>query len=524
MANFDVIIRNGTIYDGVSSEPRLEDIGIKGKQIAAVDRLRGASADLEIEAATKIVAPGFIDIQNHSDSYLTILEIPSQDSLVAQGITTVVFGQCGTSLAPLANLEAIRSLQKWHSLAGANINWLSFAEYFSALENYPLGVNVTSLVGHSTLRRGLLRDAVRPATREEIQIMDKMLRESLASGAAGGSMGLVYAHEADTGQEELMAMAKTIAVHKKLLSVHLRSEGSHLIDALNEVVAFGEAEGVKLKIPHFKVRGKMNWPVIQEALAILDRAYQRGVNIFFDVYPYTTSWNVLYTYLPKWAYEGGRQGIIQNIKNPGIREKILAYLKGSELNLGQVFVATSEVNSAFVGKTLSQIAANQETTVEEAMLNVLLATQAQVIVFDHNLSEDVLEILMKHPLSLIGSDGAGYDYHFSPAHGLVHPRCFGSFPKFLSMVRDRKLMSLDEAIRKITSRPAEKIGLSKRGTIKVGNFADIVVFEPRSVGSSASYENPYQEPDGIDQVFVNGKLAYSSGKEKRESGGEVLRI
>jgi N-acyl-D-amino-acid deacylase len=524
MASFDVIIKNGTVYDGVSSEPRLLDIGISGKEIKAIDKLSGANAGRIIEADSKFVTPGFVDIQNHSDSYLTLLEIPSQDSLVAQGITTVAVGQCGTSLAPLVSPEALKSIQKWHSLAGANLNWLTFEEYFRALKDYPLGVNVLSLVGHSTMRRGLLRDEVRPATKEEILIMERLLRESLEAGAAGCSLGLVYAHEVDTGQEELLSVAKIIGEHQKLLSVHLRSEGRHVIDAINEVVEFGQVRGAKFKISHFKVRGKQNWPAVEEALAILDRAYQKGVDIFFDVYPYTTSWTVLYTYLPKWAYEGGRQNILQNIKNPATREKILAYLKSSELNLAQVFIATSETNSAFIGKNLAEISANQEISIEQALLNVLAATQAQVIAFDHNLSEDVLEILLKHPLSIVGSDGAGYDYHFSPAHGLIHPRCFGTFPKFLQMVREKKIMTWDAAIRKITSRPAEKLGLHKRGVLKPGNFADIVVFDPYAVGSPASYENPYQEPDGIDYVFVNGKLAYQAHGEQNEQAGEILRI
>lgn len=525
MATFELLIKNGTILDGVTGQAYQADVGIVGQEIKAVGKLGVARARQTILADTKYVAPGFIDIQNHSDSYFTILEIPTQDSLLTQGITTIAVGHCGTSLAPLSHPEALKSVQKWHSLAGANVNWLTFAEYLQALGNYPLGVNVLSLVGHSTLRRGLLRDEIRPATQEEIKIMEKLLADSLAEGAGGVSLGLVYAHEVDASHEELVSVARVIAGQNRLLSVHLRSEGAHVPEALTEVLALApDALSAKFKISHFKIRGQSNWRLLEEALAVMDRAYQRGTDIFFDVYPYTTSWNVLYTYLPKWAYQGGRTAVLQNLKNPSMRQKILANLRDQNQNLGSIFIANSETNPAFVGKTLAQVAANQEVSVEEALLNVLAATGTQVIGFDHNLSEEVLDVLLKHPLSVIATDGAGYDFNFSPAHGLVHPRCFGAFPKFLSMVRERKLMSWEAAIRKITARPAEKLGLKNRGTLKVGSFADVVVFDPRAVGSRASYENPYQQAQGIDYVVVNGKLAYNSREDLRQLAGAVLQI
>ena len=522
---FDLIIKNGTILDGIANEGRLADVGIAGGKIAAVDDLKNARAARVIDARQKYVAPGFVDAQNHSDSYFTLLEIPAVPSLVAQGITTAAVGQCGTSLAPLSGPAALKSIQKWHSLAGANINWLSFAEFFEALSGYPLGVNVASLAGHATLRRGLVGDQIRAATPEEIKIMEKLILDSFAAGAAGVSLGLMYAHEADSSAAELASAAGLAARSKKLLSVHLRSEGAHLVQAVDEALALAAAApGTNLKISHFKARGRQNWPFQAEALAHLDQAYQRGVNVWFDVYPYSTSWTVLYTYLPKWAYEGGRSAILNNLQNRSAREKMAAYLRDQEQNLGSVFIATSETNPALVGKTLAQVAANQEVSVEEALLNVLSATSTQVIAFDHNLSESHVEQLLRHPLSVIATDGAGYDFAYNPGHGLLHPRCFGTFPKFLSMVREKKLMTWGEAVKKITSRPAEKLGLKDRGKIVKGAAADLVVFDPKTVGSRATYENPYVEPDGIELVLVGGKIAYSSTEGTRETAGKILRI
>src|SRR3989338_3611139 len=438
--SFDILIRNGKVLDGIADKAYSADIGISGGMIKSVGNLRGARAVQTIPADGLFVAPGFIDPQNHSDSYLTLLEIPSMDSLVTQGITTIIVGHCGTSLAPLASPEALKSIQKWHSLVGANINWQTYAEYAKILSHYPLGANVMGLVGHATVRRGLIGDQIRTATVEEILMIEKMLSDSFDAGAMGVSFGLVYAHEVNSSKQELISVAKMVAGREKILSVHLRSEGSGVVQALEEVIEIAQESGAALKISHFKIRGQKNYEHLEGALAEIDRAYQRGVNVFFDVYPYTTSWTVLYTYLPKWAYEGGRNAILDNLRDSALRRKILAYLRDQEeKSLNDIVIATSETNPALVGKTLRQIAANQEVSVEEALLNMVAVTNAQVVVFDHNISQDSLPVLLKHPLSLIASDGAGYDFVYSPSHGLVHPRCFGTFPKFLGLVRDKKV-------------------------------------------------------------------------------------
>ncbi len=521
---FDVLIKGGTVLDGIAKEGQLLDVGISGREIKAVGDLREARAGLTIEAAEKYVAPGFIDIQSHSDSYLTLLDISTQDSLVAQGITTIAVGHCGTSLAPLASPDALKSVQKWHSLAGANINWQTFEEYLTALDRHPLGVNVLSLVGHATLRRGLLGDEVRPATGEEVAMMSSLLKQSLKSGAAGMSLGLIYSHEVDASASELEATARLVADSRKLLSVHLRSESGHIVEALEEAIGLAKVAKARLKISHFKIQGRKNWDLLDQALGSLDRGYQQGVDVFFDVYPYTTSWTVLYTYLPRWSYEGGRAGILRHLAEPSSRQRILSYLRALDQDLASIFVATSETNPAFVGKNLAQIAANQEVSIEEALLNVLSATSSQVVVFDHNLSSEVLMTLLGHPLSVVASDGAGYDLNYPSVQGLVHPRCFGTMPRFLSLVRDQKLMGWAAAIKKITSRPAEKLGLRKRGRLAPGMFADLVVFDPRDIGSRASYENPYQAADGIAYVLVNGSVSFSSQGGAGKPAGQVLRV
>ncbi len=520
---FDILIKKGTVIDGLANEPFAADVGIVGNRIKAVGNLQQARGRQEISAADCFVTPGFIDIQNHSDSYLTLLDHPGMDGLVSQGITTVLVGHCGTSLAPLPSAEAFKSIQKWRSLVGANINWQTFDEYLAALSGYPLGANVAGLVGHATVRRGILGDQLRAATPEESRIVDDVLRRSMDAGAFGVSLGLVYAHEVNSSEQELLAVAKATASREKLLSVHLRSEGSHVVPALSEVIDLAEKAGTALKISHFKIRGQSNYHYLDEALSTIDRAYQRGVEVFFDIYPYTTSWTVLYTYLPKWAYEGGKKSILQNLKDRTARERILVHLRGLEANLGAVFVASAESNPGLAGKTLAQIAVNQEVSVEEALLRVLGGTAAQAIVFDRNLSEDIMLSLLAHPLSVVASDGAGYGFAYSATQGLVHPRCFGAMPRFLSLVREKKFMSWSEAIKKITSRPADKMKLSNRGRIAVGAAADLVIFDPETIGSRATYENPYQEADGVSYVLVNGQVAFAARAESRATAGKILK-
>ena len=520
---YDILIKNGMVLDGVANEPYPADIGISGNTIKAIGNLSAAKGAAELSAKDCFVCPGFVDIQNHSDSYLTILDNPGMAGLVSQGITTIYLGHCGTSLAPLTSPEAIKSIQKWRALAGANINWQTYAEYLEALSRYPLGVNVAGLVGHATVRRGMVGDQPRADTEQEIKIVEQVIRRSLDEGAKGVSLGLVYAHEVDSSEKELLSVAKVAASREKILSAHLRSEGSHVVAALSEVIDLAEKSGAALKISHFKIRGEKNYHFLDEALSVLDRAYQRGVKVNFDVYPYTTSWTVLYTYLPKWAYEGGRTAILRHLKDRMARERILAYLKGTETNLGSVFVASAETNPGFAGKTLSQIAINQETSVEEAFLRVIEATSAQAIAFDRNLSEEVMFTLLKHPLGVVATDGAGYGFAFSAAQGLVHPRCFGAMPKFLSLVREKKLMTWTDAIKKITSRPADIMRLGNRGRIAAGATADIVVFDPKTVGSRATYENPYVAADGINFVVVNGQVAFSSREHATAAAGRVLK-
>lgn len=507
----DILIKNGEVIDGSGKKPRFKsDVGITNGKITDLDTdIPEYKAKTVIDAKGLVVAPGFVDIQNHSDSYWTLFDQPDATSLLSQGITTMVVGNCGSSLAPLSNSESIKTIQKWHNLGGINLNWTTFAEFLQAVDK-KIGLNVASLVGHATLRRGLLGDAIRKSSSDEIQIMRELLKVALSQGAFGLSMGLVYAHEVNSSTEELLELAESLKLANGYLSVHLRSEGGHILESLDEVIEIAQKSGVPIKISHFKIREKKNWNHAESVIKRIEAAYHKGLNISFDVYPYDTSWNVLYTYLPKWAYEGGRNEILKVIASPIERKKIIEFLKAQEHDYKKIIIATSEGNPGFIGKSISDIAHNSGSSNHEALLNILAAVTTQAIAFDHNLSDQHVKDFMKSPLSMIATDGAGYS-DFSGTN-LVHPRCFGAMPKFLSWVREEKKISWEEAIRKITSQPASLLKFRDRGIIAKNNIADITVFDPNKIVDRATYEKPYQLSDGVTHVFVNGKLAFADGK------------
>jgi N-acyl-D-amino-acid deacylase len=332
-------------------------------------------------------------------------------------------------------------------------------------------------------------------------------------------MGLVYAHEVNSSLEELQEIVGNLKPANKYLSVHLRSEGSHILESIDEVIDLAAINQIPIKISHIKIRGKKNWPLFDRVMNKLEVAYHQGLSISFDVYPYSTSWSVLYTYLPKWAYEGGRSQILRMISDPMSRRKILDSLRDQSEEFKTIIVAEASGNSNFIGKTLAQIADNQSVSVEEAILNIIAATQAQVIVFDHNLSEEQVELFCASPLSMIATDGAGFN---QSSAGLVHPRCFGTMPRFLKRTREKKLLKWEQAIKKLTGEPAGLLGLSNRGVIAKNNAADIVVFDPQTVTDKADYKNPDLLSEGIDMVLVNGKMAYAP-KQVFSTAGAVIK-
>lgn len=518
---YSIVIKNGTVVDGTGNPGKILDIAIQGDKIVNIAENINSPAQKIIDATGKVVSPGFIDLQNHSDSYWQIFDNPSLESLTSQGFTTILVGNCGASLAPLLTHDALLAMQKWHNLDGVNINWVSFSEFIEEISKKSFGCNIASLVGYSTLRRSIVGDQIRSLEKTELNALKKALTESLEAGAFGLSNGLSYAHEIIISELELFELAKIIKKYNSLFAIHLRSEGREIIEAIDEAIDIANNTEVNTLISHLKIKGENNFPKFSEALTLIETAYHRGTNIHFNLYPYDTMWQHLYTYLPKWAIEGGRAIMLKHFADPTQKNKILMHLNNSGIKFSEIKVASTANNLNYVGKSIGQIAKNLECSSEQAVLHLIQNGGAEVMVFEKNLDTDQVNDLLFHPLSFLGTDGGGFPANYSG--GLVHPRSFGTATKFLNLVQGSKVLSMEKAIRKLTSGPAKKIGLKKRGEIKVDYFADIVIFNPITVKDKSTFENPYLFSEGIDYVFVNGKTTIENSNLTKNLPGYILR-
>ena len=517
---YSLLIKNAKVIDGTGNPGKIMDVAVLGDEIVNIAEKINSQSQSVIDAEGKILAPGFIDIQNHSDVYWQIFDNPQFDSLITQGFTTIVIGNCGASLAPLLSHEALYSIQKWHNLDGVNINWQSFSEYIEELSKRRFACNIATLIGYSTLRRGIIGDQIRSLEKSELNSLKKVLEESMEAGAFGLSSGLSYAHEIIISEIELYELAKIIKKNEGLMSIHLRSEGSEVVESVEEALDIAKSSDVNLKISHLKIRNELNWPKFDDVVNKLDTAYHKGINVHFDVYPYTTIWQPLYSYLPKWAIEGGRTVMLKHFEDPVQKNKILSYLNNTSVKFSSIIIASTANKLKFAGKTIGQIAKNLECSSEQAIVYIISNGGSEVLVFEENLNQDQVAKLLSHPLSFMATDGGGFNLKASDR--LIHPRCFGSAPKFLKESENNNL-PLEKAIKKITSGPANKLGLKKRGEIKVGNFADLVILDMDKITDKATYNNPFQLSEGIDYVFVNGKPVVAEGKVSGQMPGYALR-
>lgn len=520
---FDVIIKNGTVVDGTGRPGFKADVGIIGDKIFDIGNLSKAKPKTEIDASGQVVAPGFIDAQNHSDSYGNLLRDNRLESLTRQGITTILMGQCGSSLAPLLK-GSLSSIQKWASVEGINVNWKSAAEFFEVMSRRSSGVNLATLVGHATLRRDFVGDASRPLTpREELQMMS-LLKRSLQEGAYGASIGLAYTHERLATEEEIHRLLKVVRGYNGVVSFHLRNEGAEIFSSLNEVFSFLRHTPVKSKISHLKILGEKNPAAVEKLLRMLEVASRDGLGAYFDVYPYNASAVVLYLLLPEWATLGGKAELVKKIKNKNIRADIARDLETKNYPYEKITIATTALGQNFIGRSLAQIARDQGTSGPEAVLNLILAARDQVVVFWHDLDENILDMLIKHPHAMIATDGSGYSQMDRFSKQVPHPRSFGTTARVLGKyVRERKILSLETAVYKMTASPAGWMGLAGRGTLVKNNFADIVVFDPQTVKDLADYDNPFKYPQGINYVIVNGRIAVKNGGYQNILAGRMLR-
>ena len=520
---YDILIKGGSIIDGTGSPMGVLDVGITDGKIADVGVLDRRAAKIEIPASGKYVTPGFIDITNHADTHLALFSHPAQESMLLQGVTTIVGGNCGSSLAPLFSPDSISGVGKWVDIGEININWTSVDEFLDTVERVRPGVNFATLVGYGTLRRGIVGDEARLLTLEERERMKILLGGALREGALGLSLGLAYGHERAASTEEIIDIARAAALAGGILKIHLRSEGAEVLGAVNEAVRIGREAGVSIVISHFKVIGKKSWHMTHKALELIEYARSTGAAIAYDVSPYHTTGSPLYLLLPVWARVGGFKNLFRRIDNMDDRRKIIEDLRARTLHYDSITVL-SALQQSVVGRSIADIAASGGMSPEDAVLEIIRGNEGRVAIVGRTISSKNTNEAVRHAASIVASDGIGMSQDAIKTGNLTHPRSFGAFPHFWHrFVTDRAILSPEEAVAKMTSRPAEAVGIPRRGRIAKGRFADIAVFDPRLFRDRATYKNPFRYPAGMEYVIVNGKIAVEQGRYTGARAGEVLR-
>lgn len=528
----DIMIRNGTVIDGTGSPRARRDVALDGSRIAGTYEPSEGEAILEIDAEDMVVCPGFVDIHTHSD--LSLLACPLAESKIRQGVTTELLGNCGTSAAPLLG-GAREVMERYSKDVLVDVTWSTFDEYLLSLAHVRTSVNVASLVGAETLRLGVVGPDDRPPSPEELDSMNKLLADSMLEGAFGVSSGLIYAPGCFALTEELVSLAGTAGSLGGMYASHIRGEGRTLVTAVEEAIRIGLESGCRVQISHHKAVGPRNWGLVDTTLKLIDDARASGVDVAFDVYPYTASSTFLDSILPPWARDGGRAAELARLADQGSRERIKRELLDVDTTWENTVAEDgwdrivlsglrTDANKAYEGRSVQSVADELGKDPSDVALDLLVQEDLSVSAIFHEISEDDVKKVISHPLSIVGSDGESQAPYGPTGEQRPHPRAYGTFPRAIRRYSlDMGLFTLEEAVRKMTSRPAARLGLRDRGVIAKGMAADIVVFDPRELSDEATFDEPQRYPKGIAHVLVNGLPTIEDGKHTKERAGQVLR-
>ncbi|MFC6162888.1 N-acyl-D-amino-acid deacylase family protein [Kribbella jiaozuonensis] len=508
-----VAITGGLIADGTGAEPTPGTVLVEDDRITAVLPPDAVPSGAEgIDATGNIVAPGFIDLHSHAD--FSLRTSPAAESQLAQGVTTLVAGNCGWSPYPITDLA---TLQAGTAFLGAKHDWSwnDLAGFAATLEP---AVNLALQVGHCTLRIAVMGNARRAPSTDELRQMQDLLRAAADQGAVGFSTGLIYAPGAYASPEEVAALVATAAECDLLYSTHIRNEGAGLLAALDEAMSAARAGGARLDISHLKAVGKANHGLVSEALELLD---QTDLDVGWDAFPYTATSTTLTTRLPTWALADG--ALLERLADPTERKRIAEALRSDKLLSPDSVVIASLPPGRYEdsrGLSLTEIARRDGVDAAEIVLRILENHQAAVSVVNHAISEDDVITVLQHPRTAIASDGWIMD---ATGPGHPHPRNFGTFPRVLGhYARDLSIFSIAEAVRRMTSLPASRLGLDDRGTIKPGAIADLVVLNPTTIADKSTYDDPWQLSVGVEHVLVAGQPALSNSKPTGHRPGRVI--
>lgn len=536
----DILIQNGTIVDGSGSKSIRADVSITDGKITHIGPKNATDAKVILDARGLAISPGFIDIHSHSDSSIHFDN--RLESMIQQGVTTSVVGNCGSSLAPI-NDDTLDLIQKdldvfsppGHKM---NITWRSFREYLENVEKIAIPINIVPLVGFGTIRI-----ATGPAfknrepTKKEITDMKSSVAEAMEAGAFGLSTGLFYAPQVFASTNEIIELAKTVAEYNGIYASHIRGEGATVVQAVEELIRIVEKSGCRAgQISHHKVAGRPYWGTSRDTLKLIADANDRGLHITCDQYPYNRGMTSLISLLPPWVHEGGMESILDHLETPESQEQIKRDVAGGidgweniikEVGWNGIYIASTKTDrwKSIQGKSLQQVGSEYDYHDEFSLLfQILLDEVGEVSMTIESMNEDDIRRIMKDRHTMIGTDGWGISPTGAFGHTKPHPRSYGTYPRILrKYVREEGLLGLEEAIWKMSGFPAKVLKLRERGLIREGFWADVVVFNPKTIEDKATFLDPHQFPAGIHYVIVNGEIVVDHTTQLDAFPGKVLR-
>jgi N-acyl-D-amino-acid deacylase len=529
---YDVIIANGAVYDGSGGAPVRADVGINGERIAAIGDLSHASAGQRIDARGMAVSPGFINMLSWASD--SLIEDGLSQSDIRQGVTLEVMGE-GWSMGPIN--EAMRAeMIRQQAYIHFDPSWTTLGEYMDHLIERGITPNVASYVGATTVRIHVLGEADRAPSPQELAQMQDLVRQAMRDGALGVGSSLIYAPAAYAQTDELIALTAAAAEFNGGYISHMRSEGDRYLEAIDELIAIGRATGARVQMYHMKPAGEANWDLSEPGLARLDAARAEGIDVTANVYTYLAGATGLDATMPPWVQEGGHDAWVARLRDPAIRARVLREMRAPAQGWESLYQLTRGPQDViligfrnpelrrYTGQTLAQVAAARGTSPEDTIIDLVIADNSRVDTAYVLMSEDNLERNLRWPYTMLGSDAwsmapEGVFLQVNP-----HPRAYGNFARFLGRyVRERQVMPLEEAIRRLTSLPAQSIAIRERGSLQVGYYADVVVFDPATITDHATFENPHAYSTGVREVFVNGTQVLRDGEHTGARPGQVVR-
>jgi N-acyl-D-amino-acid deacylase len=530
VGSFDVLIKGGTVYDGTGGEPRQADIGIIGDRIIAVGNLQNARAGSVVDATNLAVAPGFINMLSHSETSL-IVDGRSMSEL-KQGVTTQIFGE--SSMGPLTQEMKDRRVAQQGDLK-YDIVWTTLSEYLTYLERRGISQNVASFIGAPTLREYVIGLDDKPPTPEQLEKMRQLVRQEMEAGALGVTTALIYPPATFAKTDELIEMSKVAAKYKGKYIAHIRSEADQLSEAVEETIRIGREAGLPVEIYHLKASGQDNWPKLASVLAMINDARSKGVKITADMYTYTAGATGLNSCMPPWVYDGGPEAAYKRLQDPDTRKKIADAMRAPSRQWENLYLLAgspdrillvgfkSEALKPLTGKTLAEVARMRGKDPTETVMDLVLEDRSRVGTVYFMMDEENVKKQIRQPWVSFGSDASSMAPEGAFLKSSTHPRAYGNFARLLGKyVREEKVISLAEAVRRLSGLPATNLELDHRGFLKQGMFADVVVFDPNTIADIATFEKPQQYSVGVKHVFVNGVQVLKDGEHTSARPGRAL--